>query len=81
MTLLPQEIIRRKRDGGRLSTEEIEAFVAGIADGSPSEGGWGEGQIGAFAMAAAPTSVLPAPQGSTTTPEPPSKNPSTAWRW
>lgn len=51
MTLLPQEIIRRKRDGGRLSTEEIEAFVAGIADGSPSERGWGEGQIGAFAMA------------------------------
>ena len=35
----------------------------------------------AFAIAAAPTSVLPAPQGSTTTPEPPSKNPSTAWRW
>ena len=35
----------------------------------------------AFAMAAAPTSVLPAPHGSTTTTEPPSKNPSTAWRW
>ena len=30
------------------------------------------------AIAAAPTSVLPAPQGSTTTPDPPSQNPSTA---
>jgi thymidine phosphorylase len=43
---LPQEIIRRKRDGETLSKEEIAAFVAGIADGS-----LGEGQIGAFAMA------------------------------
>ncbi|HEY9548186.1 MAG TPA: thymidine phosphorylase, partial [Kiloniellaceae bacterium] len=46
MTLLPQEIIRRKRDGAALSGEEIDAFVAGIADGS-----LGEGQVGAFAMA------------------------------
>ena len=35
----------------------------------------------ARAMAAAPTSVLPAPQGSTTTPDPPSQKPSTASCW
>ncbi len=34
-----------------------------------------------FAMAPAPTSVLPAPQGSTTTPEPPCQKFSTAWFW
>jgi len=43
---LPQEIIRRKRDGEKLTKEEIEFFVKGIADNSISEG-----QIGAFAMA------------------------------
>ena len=32
----------------------------------------------AFAIAAAPTIVLPAPLGSTTTPDPPAQNPSTA---
>jgi thymidine phosphorylase len=47
MPLLPQEIIRRKRDGAALSTGEIDAFVAGIADGS-----LGDGQLAAFAMAA-----------------------------
>jgi len=47
MTLLPQEIIRHKRDGAVLEDAEIEALVAGIADGS-----LGEGQVGAFAMAA-----------------------------
>ncbi|MEO3429030.1 thymidine phosphorylase [Pelagibius sp. CAU 1746] len=46
MAFLPQEIIRHKRDGARLSAEEIEAFVAGIAKDSLSEG-----QIAAFAMA------------------------------
>ena len=46
MTLLPQEVIRAKRDGQRLSAEVIAAFVAGITDGRVSEG-----QIGAFAMA------------------------------
>ena len=46
MGLLPQEIIRRKRDGETLSNEDIEGFVAGIADGSS-----GEGQLAAFAMA------------------------------
>ena len=35
----------------------------------------------ACAIAAAPTSVLPAPHGSTTTPEPPCQNDSAASRW
>src|SRR3546814_278282 len=43
MALLPQEIIRKKRDGAALGDGEIEALVAGIADGS-----LGEGQGGAF---------------------------------
>ncbi len=46
MVVLPQEIIRRKRDGAALTAEEVEAFVAGIADNS-----LGEGQVAAFAMA------------------------------
>lgn len=44
--LLPQEIVRRKRDGEELTPEEIAFVVHGIADGSLSEG-----QIAAFAMA------------------------------
>ena len=44
--MLPQEIIRRKRDGRELSDEEIAAIVHGISDGSLSEG-----QVAAFAMA------------------------------
>ncbi|WP_340118499.1 thymidine phosphorylase [Pelagibius sp. 7325] len=51
MAALPQEIIRRKRDGDALSAEEIESFVAGIAAGSAKEGGLGDGQLAAFAMA------------------------------
>ncbi|WP_300362634.1 thymidine phosphorylase [Hydrogenimonas sp.] len=43
---LPQEIIRKKRDGERLSRDEIAFFVRGIKEGSVSEG-----QIAAFAMA------------------------------
>ena len=43
---LPQEIIRKKRDGEVINAAEIEYFVAGIADGSISEG-----QVAAFAMA------------------------------
>ena len=35
----------------------------------------------ACAIAAAPTSVLPAPQGSTTTPEPPCQKESAAISW
>ncbi|MBZ9859290.1 thymidine phosphorylase [Mesorhizobium sp. CA12] len=44
--MLPQEIIRRKRDGHKLSADEIAAFVAGLTAGIISEG-----QVGAFAMA------------------------------
>ena len=44
--MLPQEIIRRKRDGARLDPAEIDAFVRGITDGSVTEG-----QAAAFAMA------------------------------
>ncbi len=43
--MLPQEIIRKKRDGAALSRAEIEFFVRGITDGSVSEG-----QVAAFAM-------------------------------
>ncbi|WP_416358260.1 thymidine phosphorylase [Aureimonas phyllosphaerae] len=44
--MLPQEIIRQKRDGHALSADEIAAFVSGVAEGRVSEG-----QIAAFAMA------------------------------
>jgi len=44
--VLPQEIIRKKRDGATLTPEEIRFFVNGIA-----QGGVTEGQIAAFAMA------------------------------
>jgi thymidine phosphorylase len=43
---LPQEIIRRKRDGGVLGDAEIAFFVRGLTDGSIAEG-----QVAAFAMA------------------------------
>lgn len=43
---LPQEIIRKKRDGHILTPEEIQFFVNGIKSNTVSEG-----QIGAFAMA------------------------------
>jgi thymidine phosphorylase len=45
-SLLPQEIIRTKRDGGELTTEQVERFVAGLVDGSVTEG-----QAAALAMA------------------------------
>ncbi len=45
--MLPQELIRRKRDGKRLEDSEIEALVAGIADGK----GLADAQVGALAMA------------------------------
>jgi thymidine phosphorylase len=45
-TFLPQEIIRRKRDGSALSEGEIGFFVSGLTDGSISEG-----QVAALAMA------------------------------
>ncbi|MDP1752276.1 MAG: thymidine phosphorylase, partial [Reyranella sp.] len=43
--MLPQEIIRRKRDGHELSAGDIAAIVKGIHDGSLSEG-----QVASFAM-------------------------------
>ena len=46
MTLLPQEIIRRKRDGSELDAEQIASFVEGMTSGLVSEG-----QAAAFAMA------------------------------
>ena len=45
-SLLPQEIIRHKRDGHVLSTDELVFMVRGMVDGSV-----GEGQIAALAMA------------------------------
>ena len=44
--IIPQEIIRRKRDGGELSAGEIAAFIEALSDESLSEG-----QVAAFAMA------------------------------
>ena len=44
--MIPQEIIRKKRDGQALTRKEIAFFSKGIADQSISEG-----QIAAFAMA------------------------------
>ncbi|MEM6461547.1 MAG: thymidine phosphorylase [Pseudomonadota bacterium] len=46
MGFLPQEMIRKKRDGGTLEPDEIAAFVKGMIDQTVSEG-----QIAAFAMA------------------------------
>jgi thymidine phosphorylase len=44
--MLAQEVIVRKRDGGRLSPEEIAFVVEGVTSGHLSEG-----QVAAFAMA------------------------------
>jgi thymidine phosphorylase len=44
--VLPQEMIRIKRDGGRLRATDIESFVAGMTSGAVTEG-----QAAAFAMA------------------------------
>jgi thymidine phosphorylase len=46
MVLLPQEIIRRKRDGATLPPEEIASFIEGLTSGRVSEG-----QAASFAMA------------------------------
>src|SRR3954447_16553812 len=46
MTLLPQEIIRTKRDGGVLPAEQIQDFIEGLTTGRVSEG-----QAASFAMA------------------------------
>jgi thymidine phosphorylase len=44
--MLPGELIRRKRDGGELSADEIAQLVGGITDGTVSDA-----QVGALAMA------------------------------
>lgn len=44
--MIPQEIIRRKRDGETLGADDIAAFIAALSNGSISEG-----QAAAFAMA------------------------------
>jgi thymidine phosphorylase len=44
--MLPQEIIRAKRDGRTLSDGEIASFIEGLTSGAVSEG-----QAAAFAMA------------------------------
>lgn len=46
MGFLPQEIIRRKRDGAELTPAEIGQMIGGLTDGSVTEG-----QAAAFAMA------------------------------
>jgi thymidine phosphorylase len=46
MTFFPQQVIAKKRDGLRLSADDIRHFIAGFADGAVSSA-----QIGAFAMA------------------------------
>ncbi len=44
--MTPSQTIRIKRDGGRLDPAEIDAFAAGLADGS-----WSDAQAAAMAMA------------------------------
>lgn len=44
--MLPQEIIRRKRDGHVLEAAEIDSFVSGVTSGAVTEG-----QVAAFCMA------------------------------
>ena len=44
--MLPQELIRKKRDGHALTDDEIQLVVQGIA-----QGGFTESQVSAFAMA------------------------------
>src|SRR3989440_12971077 len=45
-SMRPQDIIRRKRDGGELSREEIESFVGGVVEGT-----WADYQASALLMA------------------------------
>jgi pyrimidine-nucleoside phosphorylase len=44
--MTPQEIIRKKRDRGKLSREQIDAFINGVCDSS-----WADYQISALVMA------------------------------
>ncbi len=44
--MLPQDVIRTKRDGGALNAAQVDAFVRGLVDDT-----WSEGQAAALAMA------------------------------
>ena len=44
--MIPQELIRKKRDGGILNAEEIHSFIAGMTAGTVTDA-----QTAAFAMA------------------------------
>lgn len=44
--MLPQELIRRKREGASLTRQQVKEFIEGLTSGSVSEG-----QVAAFAMA------------------------------
>ena len=44
--MLPQEVIRAKRDGRALTSAEVNEFISGLTSGAVSEG-----QVAAFAMA------------------------------
>jgi thymidine phosphorylase len=44
--MIPQELIRKKRDGGSLSADDIQAFIAGMTSGAVTDA-----QTAAFAMA------------------------------
>ncbi len=44
--MLPQELIRKKRDGQKLSRGDVREFISGLTTGAISEG-----QVAAFAMA------------------------------
>src|ERR671926_347060 len=46
MSMRPQDIIRKKRDGGELSREEVASFVRGVVKGS-----WADYQASALLMA------------------------------
>jgi thymidine phosphorylase len=46
VVMLPQEVIRAKRDGRALSSAEVKEFIEGLTKGAVSEG-----QVAAFAMA------------------------------
>jgi thymidine phosphorylase len=60
--MLPNEVIRRKRDGHALSEEEIAFLVAGITDG-----GLSDAQVGALAMAVFLRGMEPAERVALTT--------------
>src|SRR3954471_16864690 len=57
----PQEIIRIKRDGGKLAREEIDAFINGVCDGT-----WADYQISALLMAIFVKGLDPEEQGAMT---------------